>query len=107
MTRRRLYQLGVTLVAAVTIGASAVTYCEAGNDQDRIQPYAKNRLYWQYREKPVLLLGGSDDDNLFQWTGKKLTVQLDLIKSVGGNCVRNTMSDRDERGRVGAGARRR
>ena len=39
----------------------------------------------------MLLLGGSDDDNLFQWTGSRLTEQLDLLKSVGGNYIRNTI----------------
>ena len=101
MMSGRLYHLGATLVAAVTIAASVVTSCQAGNDEDRIQPYAKNRFYWQYRGKPVLLLGGSDDDNLFQWTGKKLTRQLDLLKSVGGNFVRYTMCDREEGGEWG------
>jgi len=72
-----------------------VALCAQAAD-DRIQPYAKNPRYWQYKGKPVLLLGGSDDDNLFQWTGKRLTDQLDLLKSVGGNYVRCTMSCRDE-----------
>ena len=101
MKSGRLYHLEATLVAAVMIAAGVVTSCQAGNDEDRIQPYAKNRFYWQYRGKPVLLLGGSDDDDLFQWAGKKLTLQLDLLKSVGGNYVRNTMSDRDEGGEWG------
>lgn len=26
-------------------------------EQDRIQPYAQNRSYWQYKGQPVLLLG--------------------------------------------------
>ncbi|MBX3422112.1 MAG: prolyl oligopeptidase family serine peptidase [Pirellulaceae bacterium] len=45
-----------------------------------------------------MLLGGSDDDNLFQWPGEKLTRQLDRIVSAGGNLVRNTMSDRRDGG---------
>ncbi|MEQ8880958.1 MAG: DUF6298 domain-containing protein [Cyclobacteriaceae bacterium] len=61
-----------------------------------IKPYEKNKWYWQYHGEPVLLIGGSDDDNLYQWTGKELTDHLDLMASVGGNYVRNTMSDRDE-----------
>ena len=65
-------------------------------DKDRIQPYAENPRYWQYKGQPVLLLGGTDDDNLFQWTGSRLTEQLDLLKSVGGNYVRCTMSGRNE-----------
>ena len=58
-----------------------------------IQPYRQNRRYWQLDGQPVLLLGGSVEDNLFQIQG--LEEQLDLIASAGGNVIRNTMSDRD------------
>lgn len=57
-----------------------------------MQPYADNPKYWQYKGKPVLLLGGSNNDNLFQ--SPDIEEQLDLLKSVGGNFVRNTMSSR-------------
>ena len=60
----------------------------------RIEIYSKNPAYWQYDGKPVLLLGGTVDDNLFQIPALK--EHLDLLKSVGGNYVRNTMSSRDE-----------
>ncbi len=63
-------------------------------DQDRIQPYPKNPFYWQYKDQPVLLLGGSIEDNLFQIP--KLEEHLDLLRSVGGNYMRCTMSSRDE-----------
>jgi len=49
--------------------------------------------YWEYKGEPILLLGGSDEDNLFQLPG--LEEQLDLLASLGGNYVRNTMSSRD------------
>ena len=68
----------------------------AQDDRSAIQPYSKNPWYWQYQGKPVVLIGGSDNDNLYQWTGKQLTDHLDLMVSVGGNYVRNTMSDRDQ-----------
>jgi hypothetical protein len=61
-----------------------------------IRPYAENAWYWQYQGEPVVLIGGTDQDNLFQWTGEQLTSHLDLLVSAGGNYVRNTMSDRDE-----------
>ncbi len=60
-----------------------------------IKPFSTNPWYWEYQGKPILLLGGSDDDNLFQWTDKSLRDHLDLLQSVGGNYLRNTMSDRD------------
>lgn len=49
--------------------------------------------YWMVDGSPVLLLGGSDEDNLFQMPG--LQEHLDLLASVGGNYVRNTLSCRD------------
>ena len=61
---------------------------------DRIQPYIENPFYWQYQGKPVLLLGGSREDNLFQIPD--LEAHLDLLASVGGNYIRCTMSSRDE-----------
>ena len=45
-----------------------------------------------------MLLGGSDDDNLFQWPEERLIPQLDRILAAGGNVVRNTMSDRKDGG---------
>ena len=63
-----------------------------------IEVYSKNPFYWSRDGKPILLLGGSGDDNLFQWAGaefgNKLSKHLDLLVSVGGNYVRNTMSSR-------------
>lgn len=64
----------------------------------RLQPWSENPWYWSYAGQPVLLLGGSDDDNLFQWPTEKLIPQLDRIRAAGGNYVRNTMSDRQDGG---------
>jgi hypothetical protein len=58
-----------------------------------IKPYRDNPRYWEYHGEPVLLLGGSKDDNLFQIDD--LEAHLDEIKEVGANYVRNTMSSRD------------
>ena len=63
-----------------------------------LQPWAENPSYWSYRDKPVLLLGGSDDDNLFQWPEKELLAQLDRLTNAGGNVIRNTMRDRKDKG---------
>ncbi len=61
-----------------------------------IKPYSENPRYWQYRGRPVLLLGGSKDDNLFQIP--ELKAHLDLLAKVGGNYIRNTMSGRVDKG---------
>src|SRR5690606_37749894 len=59
-----------------------------------IKPYQQNRFYWEYKGEPVLLLGGSVEDNLFQIPD--LAHHLDVLKAAGGNYVRCTMSSRDE-----------
>jgi hypothetical protein len=66
------------------------------DDADRIQPWPTNPRYWQYKGQPVLLLGGSKDDNLFQIPDLK--EHLDEMKAVGANYIRNTMSDRKDKG---------
>jgi hypothetical protein len=75
--------------ALACVSAQAV-----GNPAKRIEIYKPNPAYWQYDGKPILLLGGTKDDNLFQIPSLK--EHLDLLKSVGGNYVRNTMSSRDQ-----------
>ena len=65
-----------------------------------IGPWNENPWYWSHKDTPVLLLGGSDDDNLFQWPRQELVKQLDRIVAAGGNVIRNTMSDRKDQGFV-------
>ncbi|MFO7658184.1 MAG: DUF6298 domain-containing protein [Bacteroidales bacterium] len=84
----------VCIAIALSINAEGQNI--SSSDYQGIKIYDQNPWYWQYQDKPIVLRGGSDDDNLFQWTGEKLTGHLDLLASVGGNYLRNTMSDRDE-----------
>ena len=63
-------------------------------EKNRIQIYKENPRYWQYKGEPILLIGGSVEDNLFQIPNLK--AHLELLKSVGGNYVRSTMSWVDE-----------
>ena len=58
--------------------------------QDRIQPFTKNPMYWQYKGKPVMLIGGSDTDNAFQLL--YLEEHLNDLVAHGGNYIRNTMA---------------
>ncbi|MEW4490625.1 DUF4185 domain-containing protein [Thalassoglobus sp. JC818] len=66
--------------------------------QSPISPWSENPWYWSYHGEPVLLLGGSDDDNLFQWQDEDLIAQLDRLADADGNVIRNTMSDRKDKG---------
>ena len=73
--------------------------CQNSNsEKNRIQPWAENLWYWQFNGEPVLLLGASSDDNLFQWPAEMLIPHLDSMSEIGANYVRNTMSDRQDRG---------
>ncbi len=58
-----------------------------------IEPSENHPQYWSYKGREVMLLGGSVEDNLFQIPD--VEDHLDLLKSSGGNYVRNTMSSRD------------
>jgi hypothetical protein len=63
-----------------------------------IRPYPENPFYWEYRNQPLLLLGGSDQDNLFNHPDLPpygLEAHLDRLVAAGGNYVRNTMSSRN------------
>ena len=63
-----------------------------------IAPWGDNPQYWEYDGAPVLLLGSSSDDSLFQVSGSALTDELDALAEAGGNYIRCTMSSRDDHG---------
>lgn len=63
---------------------------------DRITVSRENPWYFEYQGEPVVLIGGFEDDNPFQWTGDELTDALDLLESCGGNFLRNVLTYRDE-----------
>lgn len=88
------------MLLSIVVGVSAMapTTPQQGeiflmNNDDRIQPYKANPRYWQYKGKPVMLLGGSQTDHIFLYEG--LEDHLNEIQEVGGNYVRNTMSQRE------------
>lgn len=91
-TRIPLVLLWLLLFQAVHHAATATA------DEVYLKPWSQNSWYWAWGDEPILLLGGSDDDNLFQWPKEKLIPQLDRIVQAGGNVIRNTMSDRQDGG---------
>ncbi len=80
----------------LALAAALTTALAQTPASDRIQPWPQNPRFWQYRGQPVLLLGGSKDDNLFQIPD--LREHLDALRAAGGNVIRNTMSDRPDKG---------
>jgi hypothetical protein len=82
------------LLAGLIISSCNLTQKTPSVTDSRIKPWQDNPRYWQYKGQPVLLLGGTITDNLFQID--HLESHLDSLQAIGGNYVRNTMSDRDE-----------
>ena len=80
---------------AGSLFVSCVSSKKGINEDDLIKPYVENPFYWQYKGKPVLLVGGSWQDNLFNHP-VGLEAHLDKLVASGGNYVRNTMSHRNE-----------
>lgn len=81
------------MLAVLALLFFANALADDSKNADRIQPYAKNPRYWQYKSEPVMLLGASMTDHLFLIDDLK--AHLDEIKATGGNYVRNTMSQRE------------
>lgn len=89
-------QLSV-LVLLIPLVAGTIS-CSSGSERSAgvnsgIAVSEENLSYWEYNGKKTLLLGGSVEDNLFQIPD--IEEHLDLLRSAGGNYVRNTMSSRD------------
>jgi len=63
------------------------------NKDECIQPWSENPHYWQYKGKPIMLLGISQTDHLFLLDDLKN--HIDEMEAVGANYVRNTMSQRE------------
>ncbi len=86
------------LSAAIALLIACGTVCSSAADprDARIRPDPDHPTYWRYKGRPVLLLGGSEDDNLFQLP--RLREHLDEMAAIGANYIRNTMSDRPDRG---------
>ncbi len=89
---------GVGLIALLAVAVLCAGKSARADNAERIQPHAENPFYWQYKGEPVLLVGGSWMDNLFNHPDG-LEDHLDKIAAVGGNYVRNTMSDRNPENR--------
>jgi hypothetical protein len=87
--------LSVSSIALARSQPAASPAAGPMKNEDRIQPWSENPRYWQYRGRPVLLLGGSKTDHLFLADG--LLEHLDEMHAVGGNYVRNTMSQRESK----------
>jgi hypothetical protein len=89
----RVSPIHIIVVSAMIVSWGGVT--ALADDAGRIRPNEANPRYWQYKGEPILLLGGSSNDNLFQHTSPELDEELDRLVEHGGNYVRCTLSSRD------------
>lgn len=84
--------LGVILAAPVRLAAE-------DTNAHRIKPYAKNPNYWQYKGRPVMLLGGNQWDAPFFVQDQKSV--YDELQTAGGNYLRYILKQRhDDSGNV-------
>ena len=85
------------LIYTLSLFTISEAISNSGSEDNRgsIRPYPNNPTYWQYKGEPVLLLGGSSNDNIFQQAFAGLDEELDKLASHGGNYIRCTMSSRD------------
>ncbi|HDR53025.1 MAG TPA: hypothetical protein ENN90_15625 [Mariniphaga anaerophila] len=86
----------VLLLASLFLSFLSVSCEHAKTDKssEPIRIYGENPFYWEYKGEPVLLVGGSKEDNLFNHPDG-LENHLDILKENGGNYIRNTMSSRN------------
>ncbi len=91
--------------------ALLLLFSGCSSDEGYIKIYNENPWYWEYRGEPVLLLGGSYEDNMFQFpndyyhnndphmskgmTDMNLEEHLDKLVEVGGNYLRASLSCRN------------
>ncbi|MDP8246385.1 MAG: hypothetical protein P9L94_20040 [Candidatus Hinthialibacter antarcticus] len=64
-------------------------------EKEAIKPWSENAWYWSYKGEPALLLGGSDEDNLFN-NLDMMKDNFEKMKACGANYIRSTLSVRDE-----------
>ncbi len=91
--------LNMKTLALITVASFLfLSFGSAGAMTDEttqaIDIWPEDHRYWQYRGEPVMLLGGSVEDNLYQIPD--LEEHLDTLAAAGGNYVRCVMSCRDE-----------
>ena len=68
---------------------------------------SENPGYWEYKDEPILLIGASEEDNLYQYPADgrlhlyyddqmTLIEHLDILQEIGGNYVRGSLSSRNQ-----------
>ena len=56
----------IKFIDTAIIFAATLSYFACSTSEQELKPYKVNPWYWEYKGNPVMLLGGSKDDSLFQ-----------------------------------------
>ena len=76
MNKIKITFILISSIVLQSLSSFGQNVSSSNNDYQGIKPYTQNQWYWQYHGEPIVLKGGSDDDNLFQWTGEELTIEI-------------------------------
>jgi hypothetical protein len=90
-----MYRPFVIAMITFIVSSCAVNYPSEQPLAGRIQISPIYPHYWEYKGKPVLLLGASDSDALFNLPDIMLP-NLETLHAIGGNYIRSTLSSRNE-----------
>ena len=75
-------QFLAVIVVVNSVGVRQLTAQDANSS--RIQPYTANPHCWQFKGKPVMLLGGSKTDHLFLLSDHEAHLgHLDDLQTIG------------------------
>ncbi len=89
-----IYVLKNPLIIFALFCFSLGTLAQGIDKEEYVDIDQENPWYWNYQGNPLLLLGGSWQDNLFNHP-IGLEEHLEVLAQAGGNYVRNTMSHRN------------
>jgi hypothetical protein len=87
-------KLYINFFAAVILCSCSLADHPASQNDGYIKPWETDPSYWQYKGEPVLLLGATDNNNLFRLYD--LESHLDSLVSIGGNYIRFGLSGHDK-----------
>ncbi len=90
-----MVSFGQIAACAFVVAGLSMLMALPASAQERIVPAPDNPWYWSYKGKKVLLLGGSDEDNLFN-NPELMRDNLEKLVRCGGNYIRGTLSWRDK-----------
>jgi hypothetical protein len=83
----------LSIIDIITVLFLLLIAPQQSSSESPIAPYTDNLFYWEYNDKPILLIGATNHHDMFNRpTG--IYEELYQLHSIGGNYIRNVMSHR-------------